>query len=298
MAEAISVSLKGDHSWRTDCSFGVLMELMINIVKKGWRAVQEGVSTRFRLDTASREQDGNPWNTNEKTEDDKYRERAKDIANLRRGNKGLDMELLISSVLTYLDHPADVRCNCHVYKGMPNKAAGGGEPDIVFRPQESAGFQVVCEVSANKSMTDADYRKQLNSALRHAVDEHKKAGVAVTYALLVNLREAGTDKGIHKVFRKFVAENEKTLGLWKAIRFVLIEGAELSTLMKNLYYEDVLACRSDLLAGALDDIHKALMGEKIPTGDDWMAERMYSLILQEEEVPVESLFNVGPRAVE
>ena len=217
MAESISVSLTGGYSWRANKSFGVLMEMIANMTRLGWRSIHEGVSKRFRLDTASRAQDGNPWDTKEKTEDDKFRERAKDIGNLRRGNKGLDMELLISSVLTHLDHPADVRCNCFVYKGMPNKAAGGGEPDIVFRPQEPVDFQVVCEVSANKGLTDSEYRQQLDSALRHAVYEHNEAGVSVTYALLLNLREASTDKRIHKIYHEFVKANkktnEKTLGL-------------------------------------------------------------------------------------
>ena len=297
MAEPIRVSLVGGHSWRSDCSFGVLMEIMTGIAMKGWRSVQAGVSKRFRLDAASRAKDGNPWDTKPKTEDHRSREPAKDVANMRRGNKGLNMELLISSMLTYLDHPEEVRCNCIVYKGMPNKAAGGGEPDIVFKPQESADFQVVCEVSAIKNLEDPQYREQLDSALRHAVNKHKESGVSVTYALLVNLREAASDTGVHKLYREFVKANEGTLRLWGPIRFVLMEGVEFSTLLKRLDYEDVLACRTDLLARAFDDIHESLMGEKIPMGDDWMAERMFSLIFQAEPVPVESLFP-APRAVE
>ena len=180
----------------------------------------------------------------------------------------------------------------------------------MFRPPKSADFQIVCEVSANKGMTNPQYREQLDSALRHAEEEHKEAGVSVTYVLLVNLREAGSDTGIHKVYRKFVEESanksEKKdaegevgpLRLFGPLRFVLMEAAELSTLMKELDYEDVLTCRSDLLAGALDDIHEALLGEKTPTGGDWMAERMISLIFQETTTPVESLFTAGPRPVE
>ena len=314
MAEGISISLNDGHSWRTDKSFGVLMEMMIAITREGWRAVQEGVSKRLRLDAASRAQDGNPWDTGPKTKDDKYRERAKDIGNLRRGNKGLDMELLISSVLSYLDSPKEVRCNCHVYKGMPNKAAGGDEPDIVFRPAKSADFQIVCEVSANKGMTNSQYGDQLESALCHAEAEHEKAGVSVTYVLLVNLREAGSDKGIRKVYREFVKKSRKKsrkknakegakedigpLRPFGPLRFVLMEAAELSTLMKELDYHDILDFESHLLAEALDNIHEALLKKKTPTGGDWMADRMISLIYQEATTPVDSLYKAGPQAVE
>ena len=69
--------------------------------------------------------------------------------------------------------------------------------------------------------------------------------------------------------------------LFGSLRFVLMEAAEISTLMKELDYIDILTCRSDLLAGALDNIHEALLEEKTPTGGDWMAERTISLIYQE-----------------
>ena len=197
MAETISVSLTGGYRWRANKSFGVLMEMIVNMTRFSWRSIEEGVSRKFRLDPSSRAEDDNPWDTKPKTEDDKFRERAEGIWKLRRGNKGLDMELLISSALTHLDHPADVLCHCIVYKGMPNKAAGGGEPDIVYRPKESAGFQIVCEVSGSKKMTDSEYREQLDSGLIHAEDKYKKAKVLVTYVLLVNLREASTDTNIH-----------------------------------------------------------------------------------------------------
>ena len=70
--------------------------------------------------------------------------------------------------------------------------------------------------------------------------------------------------------------------LWGPIRFVLMEGVELSTLLKRLDFEDVLACRSDLLAGALNGIHDALWEkkDKVPTEEDWMADRMYSMIYE------------------
>ena len=161
-------------------------------------------------------------------------------------------------------------------------------------------FQVVCEVSANKGLTDSEYRQQLDSALRHAVDEHNEAGVSVTYVLLLNLREASTDKRIHKIYREFVKANkkanEKTLGLWGPIRFVLMGAVEFSTLLKQLDYEDVLTCRSDLLAAALDHIHDALWRKKVPTGDDWMADQMYSLIYEGSQTAA-ALFP-APRAVE
>ena len=67
--------------------------------------------------------------------------------------------------------------------------------------------------------------------------------------------------------------------------------------MKVLDYHDFLTCRSDLLAGALDSIHEALLEEKTPTGGDWMAKRMISLIYQETTTRVDSLFKAAPRPV-
>ena len=108
--------------------------------------------------------------------------------------------------------------------------AGGGEPDIVFRPPESADFQVVCEVSANKGLTDPQFREQLDSALRHAVNEHEEAGVSVTYVFLArNLREPGSDEHVRKVYRDFLKQHPKALRLWGPIRFVLMEAAEFAT---------------------------------------------------------------------
>ena len=57
-----------------------------------------------------------------------------------------------------------------------------------------------------------------------------------------------------------------------------MEAAEFAPSVKRLDYEDILSCRSDLLAAAFDDLHEALWGEKVPTDEDWMPERMFSLI--------------------
>ena len=75
-----------------------------------------------------------------------------------------------------------------------------------------------------------------------------------------------------------------------------MEASELSTLLKELDYEDVLTCRSDLLAAALDHLHEALWGEKVPTCRDWMADQMYSLIDDASQMAA-TLFP-APRAVE
>ena len=58
---------------------------------------------------------------------------------------------------------------------------------------------MVCEVSANKNMSDSDYRQQLDSALLHEEDEHTFAKLKVTYALMINLWEAGSDEKVHEV---------------------------------------------------------------------------------------------------
>ena len=281
MAEPIPVSLTRGRTWRSPKSFGIQVEMIFGLSKSGWRIVHTGVSTRQRLDARSRAQDDNRWETDEK----KIRERGTVLAALRRGNKGLSMELTMSSLLTHLDHPAEVTCNCFVRgRDSPNKAAGGGTADIVYRPAGSREFQVVCEVSANKSMSDGDYREQLERALVHADSEHKAAGVPVTYVFLVNLREFGSDERIQKVYRDFLKENKDDLCLLGPIRFVPMEAAEFATVLKRLYYEEILSFRSDLFAAALDDLHDATWNEKVHEEQDWMTKRMYTTIFQESQV--------------
>ena len=165
----------------------------------------------------------------------------------------------------------------------------------MFRPPESADFQVVCEVSANKGLTDPQFREQLDSALRHAVNEHEEAGVSVTYVFLArNLREPGSDEHVRKVYRDFLKQHPKALRLWGPIRFVLMEAAEFATVLKRLYYEEVLSFRRDLLAATLDDLHEATWNEKVPKEHDWMTERMYATIFQGSQMAA-SMFP-GPRS--
>ena len=111
-----------------------------------------------------------------------------------------------------------------------------------------------------------------------------------------NMREPGSDEHVQKVYRDFLKQHPQALCLWGPICFVLMDAAEFATVLKRLYYEEVLSFRSDLFAAALDDLHDATWNEKVPKEHDWMTERMYATIFQGSQVAV-SMFP-APRPVE
>ncbi len=125
------------------------------------------------------------------------------------------MELVVASVLCYLNHPKRSRVElCPEREGILSKAAAGRQSDILVTPANVNTFQVVCAVSANKAMSDGKSVDQLDAALKHARKYNEEAEVVMTYVLLLNLREIGRDRRLHQKFQTFVEEHSDELRLW------------------------------------------------------------------------------------
>ena len=183
------------------------------------------------------------------------------------------MELVMASLLTYVDHPDAVISGCTVNRnGLPHHFAPALVSDIVVQPaDDDPPFQIVCEVSANREMTDEVYLGQLEETLRHAREAHDAEGVAITYGLVANLRKIGEEKRLQDLCRKFLTEPDNGLDPSGPIRIVPIRAPEFGTVVRRLDAEDKLSFDSRIFARALDALHEKWWQEDLPEKEDWMA---------------------------
>ena len=272
MAEAIEypdntipVTLMRGRPWYSGYLSWELCNMLNALEQPDLRIIGEGAVKKVGLDGRSRARDDNRLNL---PKEEKRRITARKI------NKGLTMEMVMSSLLTFVDHPGAVTSRCVPNKrGLPNNFAQGNRPDIVFHPADNEpSFQVVCEVSANEEMDDGTYLGQLERGLEHARAEHQKTGVAVTYLFVANLRKIGEDKALQAVYRKFLTASESRLGPMGEIRPVPMRAAEFGRAVRILDHEYKLAFNSQVLAKALDALHQQMWPESVPEAVDWMSD--------------------------
>ena len=162
-----------------------------------------------------------------------------------------------------------------------------GTPDIQVSPGRAGpSFQVVCEVSANRQMSDEGYLEQLQGALNHCKVKHASAGVRVTYGFVLNLRDIGSERSLQKLYRKFVAQEKKSkkkkdgLQLKGPIRIVPMWAPEFGTVIRELYPDYGLSFKSRAFARALDRIHAKMWSESPPATEDWMATSMIHTLVE------------------
>lgn len=182
------------------------------------------------------------------------------------------MEVVVASLLTWFDHPKEVRGNWGIRRNdRPNHVAPAGYPDLVFYPMDvQPPFQIVCEVSANLGLDETSFRTQLEGALRHCDDYHLDQGDGVTYGFLVNHARMGEDEKMQTVYRSFVNDKEnKLLDPEGPVRLVPMRNGDFGSVLRRLYAEGELAFDARLFAKALDALHVRLRGD-IPTGAMWM----------------------------
>ena len=224
-----------------------------------------GSVKKIRFDARSRAKDDNRL---------KLTGPQKKIVTARKINKGLAMELVMASLLTFVGHPREVLSHCvSIHHRRPNNFVQGDNPDIVYRPANAnPSVQVVCEVSANAEMNDESYRKQLEAGLKHARKEHCDAGVKVTYLLVANLRKIGEDKSLQAVYRVFQAARGNNLHPPAPIRVVPMRASEFATAVRRLHHEDTLRFPSSAPAQAFDALHEKIWAASWPDEEDWMAE--------------------------
>ena len=287
MSEPIPVTLRFEYDWRSGRPTWELCNMLNALSVPDFRTIQAGAVEKFGLDAVSRRKQDNQL-----TFQPDAQERIKQS---RRINKALTMELVMSSLLTYIDHPDAVISGCGVNReGLPHYFAPALVPDIVVHPADAEPpFQIVCEVSANREMTDYVYVMQLEETLRHAREAHDSEGVAVTYGLVANLRKIGEDSRLQKLYRKFLTHSDNELEPWGPIRIVPMRAAELGTVVRRLDAEDGLTFDSRLFAKVLDRLHETWWGESIPEAEDWMAKAFVETVRAGLNAKGD-LFDAGP----
>ena len=287
MAEPIPVTLKRGHTWRSGYLPWELCNMLNALAQTDLRVVQRGPVKKLGLDTQSRAKQDNQLVLAEETR----------VKTARKINKGLAMELAMSSPLTFVDHADQVKSFCKVNRrGMPHYFAPPYKPDIVVRPADGEpSFRIVCEVSANKEMDNATYRRQLEGAFAHASADHEKAGVDVTYAFVVNLRKIGEDKALQKIYREVLDDPENGLETSGSIRIVPMRAGDFVTAIRRLEDEGNLSFDRRLFARALDALHEKIRAESPPEEEDWMA-RIFVDTVTAGSHPNLDAFDGGPAA--
>ena len=289
MIDPIPVTLRYEYSWRSGRPPWELCNMLNALSVSDFRTIQEGAVERLGLDAATRRKQDNTLTLD--------KEKEGWIKSARKINKALTMELVVSSLLTYIDHPELVISGCSVNRnGLPHYFAPALAPDIVVQPADGEpAFQIVCEVSANREMTDYVYLTQLEETLRHAQEAHDSQGVAVTYGLVANLRKIGEDRRLQKLYRKFLTHSDNKLEPWGPIRIVPMRAAELGTAVRRLDAEDKLSFDSRIFARVLDGLHETWWGESIPEEEDWMAKAFVETVRAGLNAKG-SLLDAGPSA--
>lgn len=231
---------------------------MLCLLEHDWRSAEENVYGPLGLDQASRLRHGNLIG-----------EGRLAVAQRRRINKGLSLELCAAGAADKLDRPAEVRAFCALdSKGRPNNFAQGGLPDVAANYEN---FLVVIEASAKKSPSDDDYRSQLEAGLRHAQWAADELGMGdkPCFCLIVNERSFG-DPPTRRVFR------DSTRGLelpWpgspKLVPFSVDEFADLAYWAHDQPKEAIQA--GGVLA-ALSEVAELCLADDPPAGGNWIVE--------------------------
>ena len=263
-------------SWDAGRPLSEILEILDALELTEAREVQHGAIKKLGLDSATRRKQDNRLRFREpKPTGDLERKLAKKenrIQAARRINKGLAMELAVSSILTFLGHPGVVRSYCTTNaKGLPNNFAPCNVCDIEPRPAITAPkFQIVCEVSANRNMNTEAFLRQLAGAHKHceAVHQPGKRGF-VTYGFLVNHGDIGKSKELRRLYQGFLSR--KKLRRRSRIRLVPMRSRDFGTAMMRLEAKGYLAFDGSLLARALDALHQGLR-EDVPDDKEWMAD--------------------------
>ncbi len=245
----VPVSLGDGALWDRSMQAGAVALLMKYLMGNDHLEYGPGVGTftQLGLDTMSRRATGNQLGDGGQDHDRKPRE----IAEHRKINKALAMELLTGLLLARLDTPLEVTCHCETRGGLPHRWAPPGLADVeAAYVDPPPGFRLVAEVSAKSRMSPDDYRLQLEQAFVHAGEVADRTGDAV-YALVLNAGEFATDKRLQEAFSSFAEDK----GLGSApLRVVPMWGADLASAVQGLEGQ----MRPDALRFGNDDMREAL----------------------------------------
>ena len=160
---------------------------------------------------------------------------------------------------------------------------------------DGPAFRVVCEVSIKRRPTASDYRSQLDKTLAHAKDTIKDNDERPVYGLVINGGDIATDRALHAVYKRFLADNQ--LMPDGMIRVIPVCTVDFAGVMLNLVEDEAYDFKSSVLARVFDTLIDKLRQKDLPAKENWMetvflntidADRFPELDLKEKTEPTES----------
>ena len=253
----------GRWGWAPDFSINEVNLTLLCLLSHDFKTIQEIVARKLNIDTLSRVADENQINSKE--------ERGR-LHNRRIINKALAMELLIALLLTWLDDSDQVGSNCCINEhGLPNNHAPKLVSDIEAEYpacDDGPAFRVVCEVSIKRRPTASDYRSQLDKTLVHAKDTIKDNDERPVYGLVVNGGDIATDRALHAVYKRFLADNQ--LMPDGMLRVIPVCTVDFAGVMLNLVEDEAYDFKSSVLARVFDTLIDKLRQKNLPDKENWM----------------------------
>ena len=253
----------GRWGWAPRFSINEVNLTLLCLLSHDFKTIQEIVARKLNIDTLSRVADENQINSKE--------ERGK-LHNRRIINKALAMELLIALLLTWLDDSDQVGSNCCINEhGLPNNHAPKLVSDIEAEYpacDDGPAFRVVCEVSIKRRPTASDYRSQLDKTLVHAKDTIKDNDERPVYGLVVNGGDIATDRALHAVYKRFLADNQ--LMPDGMLRVIPVCTVDFAGVMLNLVEDEAYDFKSSVLARVFDTLIDKLRQKDLPAKENWM----------------------------
>ena len=249
--DPVPVTLGDGSLWDMGLQAGLVAMLMMYLMNDEFTVDDRLVFPTLGIDMASRADADNVGSTD-----------PREIAQHRKINKGLAMELLTGLLLARLDSASAVHCNCDTRHGLPHAVAGGGMTDVeAIYPASGTTprFRVIAAVSAKSDVTRTFYLKQLQQALRHGRQIADRTGVPV-YALVLNGGDVGSDEDLQDVFQAFMAS--EGVGRGGPVRVVPMYAPSLASAVRELEANlapDAFRFGSDVLADVFETVLDGLL---------------------------------------
>ena len=267
--DPVAVALSDGSIWdMSGLHVGLVALLMMYLMNDEFTADSEDVFPSLEIDVESREAAKNRLDIN-----------PREIAEHRKINKGLAMELLTGRMLARLDTAREVRCNCEARNGLPHKFAPGGVTDVeAFYDKPPPGFQVIAAVSAKSDVTPDFYREQLEQALEHAQELAARTDVPV-YALVLNGGDLVGNDDLDETFRSFQGKAESALR--GRVRVLPMYAPALACAVRDLeaaLEPDALRFEADVLARVFDALVDGLHDAGRRAKGDWMRDEWTQVV--------------------
>ena len=267
--DPVSVALSDGSIWdMSGLNAGLVALLMMYLTNDEFTADSGLVFPSLEIDIKSR-----------KAAENRLDIGARKIAEHRKINKGLAMELLTSLMLARLDTAREVRCNCEARNGLPHKFAPAGVTDVeAFYDKPPPGFLVIAAVSSKSEVTPDFYRTQLDQAIEHAEALAATTDVPV-YAVVLNGGDLVDDDDLDKTFRSF--KESAVSGHRGRVRVLPMYAPALACAVRDLEVAlepDAFRFEADVLRRVFDALIDGLHDAGKRAQPDWMRDEWTQVV--------------------